>query len=95
MIPSENYEDLTPVHGQEYTAPADGWYSMANSNGDTSLALVVNGVDILRNWTGNYSGVIMPVYKGAKVRCEFYRTPLWFRFVYARGSTEQIACIKY
>jgi len=95
MIPTETYDTLTAVHNNTYTAPANGWFSLQNSTGDTSLILVVNGVYVMRNWTHNYSGVIMPVYKGATVKVEFTGTPDWFRFVYARGSSQQNVIIKY
>lgn len=95
MIPSENYDNLTPVHNQQYVAPANGWFSISNSNGDTSLKLVVNGETILQNWSGGYSASFLPVYKGATVICEFAGTPSWFRFVYARGATETVVCIRY
>lgn len=87
-LPSSVFENVTAgASGAEYTAPANGWYTVNGTNGQVLLTNIANGMQSAVNGTSTWARAIMPVLKGQKVQLYYQSTTLsYFRFVYAEGS---------
>lgn len=94
-MPSDKYIDLTlGASGTEYTAPANGWFSLRKVTNGTNQSLnLVNMdsgmvIDCYAPYNNQYMGVIMPAQKGQKVMSQYTAggAVQWFRFIYAEGE---------
>ena len=94
-MPSSKYIDLTVgADNTEYTAPANGWYSVKGMSDIGQYGMVgLETKDMTSyNWSSNSNGVavFLPVKKGDVVKCRIISvTQVQFRFVYAEGSKEE------
>ena len=104
MIPSQQYDSLTlNESGNDYTAPADGWFSWNGSfstNGRMKMMEVTLSNSRMCNGVSSNSssntpvGCCIPVAKGNKIRILYnnIQTTDWFVFIYAKSN---IHIIKY
>lgn len=90
-MPSSRYIDLTLLaSGSTYTAPANGWFTLAISTGIayldiyTSIGFGTNGINLNNNFIRRY----IPVHKGEVLTVFYLGTPTvdLFRFIYAEGE---------
>ena len=94
-MPSNRYIDLTlGAEGEIYTAPADGWFTIAKIAGATNKYIQI-GTEMLTSITfpstpGDLGIVNIPVKKGDRVSPMYNVTgpTQYFRFIYAEGSKE-------
>ena len=92
-MPSNRYIDLTlGAEGEIYTAPADGWFTIAKIAGATNKYIQI-GTEMLTSITfpptpADWGIVNLPVKKGDKVSPIYTLTgpTQYFRFIYAEGS---------
>ena len=92
-MPSNRYIDLTlGAEGEVYTAPADGWFTIAKIAGATNKYMQI-GTEMLTSITfpstpADCGIVNIPVKKGDKVSPMYNLTgpTQYFRFIYAEGS---------
>jgi hypothetical protein len=88
-MPSDEYIDLTmPASGQEYTAPANGFYNIKAQDCAVTLENTTKDSIFVEAQSSFHAGVILPVQKGDVVKA--YITTLrnleQFRFIYAEGE---------
>lgn len=90
-MPSSRYIDLTlGASGTAYTAPANGWFYLQNSNqsGRVQLRSDVMGVTGVGG-SENEPSVIFPTKKGESIKAEYYApsgSVTALRFIYAEGE---------
>ena len=98
-MPSDRYVDLTLVSGSEYTAPADGFFTLQGWspnayalglyvwNSSVTLMKANNCVHMGKTST-DLQGATVQVSKGDKVYAYLSGTVTVFRFVYANGGAQ-------
>lgn len=94
-FPSSRYEDLTlGASGTQYTAPANGWFSISKNTAATNQYInfrnATKSYNLLfqPNLSGGTINVIFPVQKGDIVQVNYSAsgTTNQFRFIYAVGE---------
>lgn len=97
-MPSSTYDSLTlGSSGTSYTAPADGWFTVAKATTAENEYIVMintsNNVSMYTDSGGNLHWVraFVPASKGDQVTVEYYAggATQYFRFVYANGSRHE------
>lgn len=95
-MPSNTYDNLTlGASGTTYTAPADGWFTiaiLANNVGEV-LFMAAGGLQIQTQAAtiGAYVQEFIPCKKGQQMQVQYSTTGAvaFFRFVYAEGSKSE------
>ena len=97
-MPSDTHDDLTiGVSGDEYTAPADGYF-VVGARFDTShsgfIRLIKEDLYTVTGFIyndGALASIMMPVRKGEKVKYTYAHvdTQEYFKFIYAKGSESE------
>ena len=91
-MPSSRYIDLTlGASGSTYTAPANGWFSIAKRSGATNqyLGLTSNGLEVTVYYdSGMVARNFIPCKKGGTITVNYNMTGYtqFFRFIYAEGG---------
>ena len=94
-LPSACYVNLSLVNGENYTAPADGWFCAGRDTTGQAQLCIFNNTTGLGMITTNerpaHQKVYCPVKKGHIVTTTFWQgqDPTYLRFVYAVGSEPQ------
>ena len=91
-MPSTTYDSLTVLaSGQDYTAPANGWFScIASGNTVNSYLHIINnssGTEAISQQQGRLC-VLLPATKGETVKLNYSGVSTWvgFNFIYAEGE---------
>lgn len=99
-MPSARYVNLTlGASGTQYTAPANGWFTLEKATGVTNLVYMVaenietsycDRVWAVNGQTKNTHNLHVPARKGESVRISYNFTGAVseFRFIYAEGATD-------
>ena len=89
-MPSDNYIDLTlGASGDEYTAPANGYFQLAVLDGTLIQFYNNSKANFLKGSvsTGSAFAESIECQAGDTIRCYYeYNTFRWFRFYYAQGE---------
>ena len=93
-MPSNHYDDLTlGASGAEYTAPANGYYTVDKATTSGQYLTLYNKTTRLNSQcrstnSGQSVSVFLPVKKGDVVVCQYNAagTTNYFRFIYAQGE---------
>lgn len=91
-FPSDRYDELTlGASGTIYTAPANGWFTIAkNASSGQYLYLGVNYQIASQSWAskGGYIQIFIPAKKGDLVELGYTASgsTAYFKFIYAEGE---------
>lgn len=96
-MPSNKYDELTPgASGSTYTAPANGWFSVFNSSGQSNSVQLYNQTKKIGICNAGITGftdgmTFVPVTKGDVVMLKYTGSfnslgTGYFRFIYAKGD---------
>ena len=95
-MPSNRYVDLTlGANGTNYTAPADGWFTLSMDGVANNYAMLRTSSNSMRTVGASppngttWAGTFIPVKKGDTVGVNYYSAgaiATVFRFIYAEGA---------
>ena len=102
MIPSSVYDDLTlGASGSTYTAPADGYFTLAKWASSGQIVVIESLSNGCRSFActnvSEYPSATLPVKKGDSIAIYYTASGnvLYFRFVYAEETQNLVSCIRY
>jgi hypothetical protein len=102
MIPSSVYDDLTlGASGSTYTAPADGYFTLAKWASSGQIVVIESLSNGCRSFActnvSECPSATLPVKKGDSIAIYYTASGnvLYFRFVYAEETQNLVSCIRY